>query len=165
MKYTQDLLLKLPEPTDFVQVEDLNENFTKIDTEIAKITDEETGIEAQLTTHLAQNEWFDAVLINGFTGVIKYCKNKHGTVFVTLTLTNIPTIAISTIIATLPVGFRPSTSVVLCVSKANILPYSNDTSLLITTDGNVIIAANTTLIITPDAGVKGGATYATYASI
>lgn len=52
MRQTQNLLLKLPEPTDFVQVEDLNENFTKIDTEIAKITDEETGVAAELTKHL-----------------------------------------------------------------------------------------------------------------
>lgn len=54
MKFTEKLLLKLPEPTEFVLVEDFNENFTKIDTEIAKITDEEKGVEAQLAKHLDQ---------------------------------------------------------------------------------------------------------------
>lgn len=53
MKQTLNLLLKLPDPTDLVLVEDFNENFTKIDTEIAKITDEETGAEAKLNQHAA----------------------------------------------------------------------------------------------------------------
>lgn len=52
MKNTTNLKLKLPDPTDYVLVEDLNENFTKLDTEIAKITDEETGVEVKLTKHL-----------------------------------------------------------------------------------------------------------------
>ncbi|MER2170546.1 MAG: hypothetical protein ABS938_07900 [Psychrobacillus psychrodurans] len=52
MLYTPNLLLKLPETHEHVLVEDLNENFTKIDTEIAKITDEETGVEAKFIPHL-----------------------------------------------------------------------------------------------------------------
>lgn len=52
MQNTPNLLLKLPEPTDFVLVEDLNENFTKIDTEIAKISDSTTKLETDFTTHL-----------------------------------------------------------------------------------------------------------------
>ena len=51
MKQTPKLLLKLPDPTDFVLVEDFNENFTKIDTEIAKMTDEETGVEVNFKRH------------------------------------------------------------------------------------------------------------------
>lgn len=54
MKFTEKLLLKLPEPNEFVQVEDLNENFITIDTEIAKITDEETGAQAQLIKHMGE---------------------------------------------------------------------------------------------------------------
>lgn len=64
MRYTDKLLLKLPDLTDYVQVEDLNENFTKIDTEIAKITDEETGVEAKLTQHLDENESYKTVKLN-----------------------------------------------------------------------------------------------------
>jgi len=52
MRETPNLLLKLPDPTDYVLVEDLNENFTKIDTEIAKINDPDTGLKGQFTKHL-----------------------------------------------------------------------------------------------------------------
>ncbi|MER2059627.1 MAG: pyocin knob domain-containing protein [Niallia sp.] len=51
MLYTPKLLLKLPENHEHVLVEDFNENFTKIDTEIAKIIDEETGAEAKFKQH------------------------------------------------------------------------------------------------------------------
>ena len=53
MRYTDKLLLKLPDPTDYVLVEDLNENFEKIDEEITAINDPETGVGATLTKHLA----------------------------------------------------------------------------------------------------------------
>lgn len=77
MKFTEKLLLKLPEPTEFVLVEDLNENFTKIDKEIAKITDEETGVEAQLAKHL-DKEATDTIL-----GHVKQSKNNRGNTVVT----------------------------------------------------------------------------------
>lgn len=70
MKQTPNLLLKLPEPTDFVLVEDLNENFTKIDTEVAKITDEETGVEAKLTKHLADFELHTPYVVSTGTSTL-----------------------------------------------------------------------------------------------
>lgn len=55
MKQTPNLLLKLPDPTDYVLIGDLNENFTKIDEEVAKINDEETGVQAQFIAHKEDN--------------------------------------------------------------------------------------------------------------
>lgn len=52
MQYTNKLGLKKPELTDYVNVNDLNENMDILDQEIANITDEETGVEAKLTQHL-----------------------------------------------------------------------------------------------------------------
>lgn len=68
MRETPNLLLKLPDPTDYVQVEDLNENFTKIDTELKRIessmSDTEaltnieqsvTNLDKKITQHFADN--------------------------------------------------------------------------------------------------------------
>lgn len=52
MRHTPTLKLKLPDPTDYVIVEDINENMEKIDEEITKISDPTTGVEAKLTKHL-----------------------------------------------------------------------------------------------------------------
>ncbi|MER2039727.1 MAG: hypothetical protein ABS944_16390 [Solibacillus sp.] len=53
MRHTPNLLLKLPDSTDYVNIEDINENMVKIDEEIAKINNPESGVVAKLTTHLA----------------------------------------------------------------------------------------------------------------
>lgn len=65
MRYTNTLLLKLPDPTDYVSVEDFNENFTKVDQEITKITDEETGVEAKLTQHLDDRAKHNQFILDG----------------------------------------------------------------------------------------------------
>lgn len=53
MQYTTKLKLKKPDLTDYVNINDLNENMDLIDTEISKMTDEETGVEAKLNHHAA----------------------------------------------------------------------------------------------------------------
>ena len=54
MRQTTNLLLKLPDSTDYVNVEDINGNMEIIDTEIAKINDPDTGVGAKLTAHLEE---------------------------------------------------------------------------------------------------------------
>lgn len=77
MQHTPNLSLKLPEPTDFVQVEDLNENFTKIDEEIAKVTNEDTGVQAQLTEHLTDFEYQVPTVIGKQLQLIKKSGTKR----------------------------------------------------------------------------------------
>lgn len=55
MQYTTNLGLKKPDLNDYVNVSDLNENMDILDHEISKITDEETGVEAKLNEHLADD--------------------------------------------------------------------------------------------------------------
>lgn len=77
MQHTPNLSLKLPEPTDFVQVEDLNENFTKIDEEIAKVTNEETGVPTQLTEHLTDFEYQEPTVIGKQLQLVKKSGTKR----------------------------------------------------------------------------------------
>lgn len=54
MKYTQGMNLKKPEKTDFVEIDDINENMDTIDTEYTKLTERVQGkadlpIRAELT--------------------------------------------------------------------------------------------------------------------
>ncbi|MGN7478939.1 hypothetical protein ACTHOQ_13910 [Solibacillus silvestris] len=51
---TPNLQLEKPTQEEFYDVDVQNRNMDIIDQEIAKITDEETGVEAKLTTHLNQ---------------------------------------------------------------------------------------------------------------
>ncbi|MFY0742167.1 hypothetical protein AB1K09_06495 [Solibacillus silvestris] len=53
MQYTTKLKLKKPELTDYVNIADINNNMEILDTEIAKMTDAETGVEAKLNQHAA----------------------------------------------------------------------------------------------------------------
>ncbi|BAK15863.1 FOG: WD40 repeat [Solibacillus silvestris StLB046] len=55
MQYTNKLGLKKPDQTDYVNIADINENMDILDQEIAKITDEETGVDAKLTQHLDED--------------------------------------------------------------------------------------------------------------
>ena len=65
MRYTDNLLLKLPDLTDYVSIGDLNENFEKIDEEIATINDPSTGVGAKLTQHLADMAKHNQFMLEG----------------------------------------------------------------------------------------------------
>lgn len=121
-----------------------------------------TDNQREVTEHLDETTWYEAILVNGFTGTVTYSKNAHGTVFVWLLLINITSITGGTVVTTLPLGFRPATTTVLAVSKSNIQPYDNDMSLVILPNGEMSISANNTLTVSSDAGVRGGVVY--YAS-
>lgn len=59
MQYTTKLKLKKPDLTDYVNIADINDNMEILDTEIAKMTDAETGVEAKIDKKLTPlNEAF-----------------------------------------------------------------------------------------------------------
>lgn len=121
-------------------------------------------LQQQVTTHLDQIEWFDAVLINGFGGRVRYGKNAHGTVFVQVSaLNSIPTNAVGTVICTLPQGYRPNGSIPVGTILTNVDPYTSEFSLSINTVGSITLAYGNTLPPSAaSAGLRGEVIY--YAS-
>lgn len=67
MKTTLNFNLKLPDGTDIVNINDLNENTTKIDTEVASIKSSVSGLANGLVKAKSAEQADNAAKVNGFT--------------------------------------------------------------------------------------------------
>lgn len=105
-------------------------------------------------------KWYEATMINGFTGQIRFGKNALGTVFVEVYINNLASITPGTLIATLPTGYRPGRNMPITINQANMHPYGNSMPFLISNTGELVIAYDNKLSGTSaSAALVGGASY------
>lgn len=144
-------------------VRDLNALAEAVDLRAAKKTATETTqqdldtLEETVTKHLADNvsahginlkanktqeAWISATLINGWTGSIQYAKNDLGLVTFTMYASG-GIVSGGTVIATLPVGYRPKTTI-SSILLADTSFYTKDI-IIIYPDGQVALANNSTI--------------------
>jgi hypothetical protein len=122
-------------------------------TGVLKVDSKEVALKETLDAHTADNAtqlalkatktWSggSATLQNGWVGTIIYEKNDLGIVFVKGLALGTGTIAVNTIIANMPAGFRPAlnASVFAKVLKGNVSPYDDVHGFLLNSSGNIVI--------------------------
>lgn len=115
---------------------------------------------ADFTQHLAQLTWYEAVLVNGFTGSIKYAKDTHGNVYIRLSIVNLATIDSGTLICNIPEGFRPNGDLPILVYSLNLTPFNNLAPFTILGSGDVkLTISNGFTTIGSEAYINGEVSY------
>ena len=129
-----------PERTDF------NAAFDAIDTTVA--------------SHLADETQYEAVLINGFTGSVKYSKDAHGNVKLSITIEGLTTTTANTQVCIIPQGYRPSVIIPIPVNRSNSAPYTPIFAFYLTPTGALAIVTGATLAIKGSgSGITGEVCY------
>jgi len=113
-------------------------------------------LDASIVAHKAEITQYAAVLINGFSGSIKYRKNKHGVVHLTIAIDGLTTNADNAEVCTLPIGYRPFGNAVIPVIRANNSPYTPALAFYIREDGKILVSKDSGLTIQASASAIMG---------
>lgn len=133
----EELVIEFVIETDVAGVFELQIDPTIALASKAYVDRKTSEISTELTTHLEQDVWLDGTFQNGYTGELKFTKNKHSVVTVYVRIDTIGSLGFLPIIATLPAGFRPYFKASVSIHKENVAPYNTVNALIVSSDGTI----------------------------